>query len=88
LPSRDDVSRFIDVTILERSETGQSPAIAIERLRAEAARPLLEATQHPMGVVAKKSGLGDRYRTRNALVRVFGQPPQAIQRLAQNSELV
>ncbi|MGY2282794.1 GlxA family transcriptional regulator [Pseudomonas gingeri] len=63
-----------------REETGQSPAKAIERLRVEAARLLMETTLHPIEVIARETGFGDRERMRQAFLRAFGQPPQAIQR--------
>lgn len=63
-----------------REETGQSPAKAIERLRVEAARLMMETTRHPIEVIARESGFGDRERMRQAFLRAFGQPPQSIQR--------
>ncbi|NIF46256.1 GlxA family transcriptional regulator [Enterobacter sp. Ap-1006] len=63
-----------------RVETGQSPAKAIERLRVEAARIMLETTNHPVEVVAREAGFGDRERMRQSFIRAFGQPPQTIQR--------
>jgi transcriptional regulator GlxA family with amidase domain len=63
-----------------REETGQSPAKAVERLRVEAARLMMETTRHPIEVIARDSGFGDRERMRQAFLRAFGQPPQTIQR--------
>jgi len=63
-----------------REETGQSPAKAIERLRVEAARLMMETTRHPIEIIARETGFGDRERMRQAFLRAFGQPPQAIQR--------
>jgi transcriptional regulator GlxA family with amidase domain len=63
-----------------RAETGQSPARAIEKLRVEAARAMLEDAQHPVAVVAKETGFGDPERMRRAFLRAFGQPPQTIRR--------
>lgn len=65
-----------------RAETGQSPAKAIEHLRVEAARLMMEQSRHPIEVVARETGFADRERMRRAFVRAFGQPPQAIRRLA------
>ena len=65
-----------------RDETGQSPAKAVERLRVEAARVMLETTNHPVEIVARETGFGDRERMRQSFLRAFGQPPQAIQRTA------
>jgi len=68
-----------------RAETGQSPAKAIEHLRVEAARLMMEQSRHPVEVVARETGFADRERMRRAFVRAFGQPPQAIRRLASAS---
>jgi transcriptional regulator GlxA family with amidase domain len=65
-----------------RAETGQSPAKAIENLRLEAARMMMEQTRHPIDVVARETGFGDRRRLRQAFLRTFGQPPQTIRRNA------
>jgi len=71
-----------------RDETGQSPAKAIERLRVEAARLMMETSRHPIEVIARETGFGDRERMRQAFLRAFGQPPQAIQRISAGAELV
>ena len=63
-----------------RAETGQSPARAIEKLRVEAARAMMEEAHHPVGVVAREAGFGDPERMRRAFLRAFGQPPQTIRR--------
>ncbi|ABE32956.1 helix-turn-helix domain protein [Paraburkholderia xenovorans LB400] len=65
-----------------RDETRQSPAKAIEALRVEAARAMLEAGRHSMEVVAAETGFVDTERMRRAFLRAFGQPPQAIKRAA------
>jgi transcriptional regulator GlxA family with amidase domain len=65
------------------AETGQSPAKAVENLRLEAARLMMEQGRHSIDVVASESGFADRERMRRAFVRAFGQPPQAIRRTAQ-----
>jgi transcriptional regulator GlxA family with amidase domain len=65
-----------------RSETGQSPAKAVENLRVEAARLLMEQGQLPIDIVARETGFSDRERMRRAFLRAFGQPPQAIRRAA------
>jgi transcriptional regulator GlxA family with amidase domain len=69
-------------------ETGQSPAKAIERLRVEAARLMMETTRHPIEVIARETGFGDRERMRQAFLRAFGQPPQAIKRTSAGAPLV
>jgi transcriptional regulator GlxA family with amidase domain len=63
-----------------RAETGQSPAKAVEHLRIEAARLMLESGLHPIEIVARDTGFGDRERMRRAFLRAFGQPPQVIRR--------
>lgn len=65
-----------------RAETGQSPAKAVEHLRLEAARLMMEQSRHPIDVVATETGFADRERMRRAFLRAFGQPPQAIRRNA------
>jgi transcriptional regulator GlxA family with amidase domain len=68
-------------------ETGQSPGKAIERLRVEAARLLLEQGRHSMDVIANEVGFFDRDRMRRAFVRTLGQPPQAIRRSGKESRV-
>jgi len=63
-----------------QAETGQSPAKAIETLRVEGARNLMEQSRHPIDVVARQTGFSDRDHMRRAFVRAFGQPPQALRR--------
>lgn len=63
-----------------REETGQSPAKAVERLRLEAAKAMLEGGRHPMDIVARDTGFADRGRMRRAFQRFFGHPPQALRR--------
>ena len=65
-----------------RQDTGQSPARAIERLRAETARILVEADELPIERIASKTGFSDPERMRRALLRGFGGPPQALKRIA------
>ena len=62
------------------AETGQSPAKAVEGLRLEAARLMLEGSRHPLEVVAQETGFRDRRHMREAFLRGFGMPPQAIRR--------
>lgn len=69
------------------AETGQSPAKAIENLRVEAARTLMEQSRHPIDVVARQTGFSDRDHMRRAFLRAFGQPPQVLRRNARNEAL-
>jgi Transcriptional regulator containing an amidase domain and an AraC-type DNA-binding HTH domain len=64
------------------AETGQSPAKAIENLRVETARLMMEQSRHPVDVIARQTGFADRDRMRRAFLRAFGQPPQVIRRNA------
>lgn len=61
-----------------RLDTGMTPAKAIERLRIDRARALLE-DQANLSVedVAKQSGFGETERMRRSFSRIFGRPPQA-----------
>jgi transcriptional regulator GlxA family with amidase domain len=61
-------------------ETGQSPAKAVERLRLEAARFMIEQSRHPLEVIAKETGFRDRRHMREVFMRGFGLPPQAVRR--------
>jgi len=65
-----------------RAETGLPPAKAIENLRLEAARLMLEQGRLPIESIANETGFGDRERMRRSFVRVFGQTPQAIRNSA------
>src|SRR5579871_4929294 len=64
------------------AETGQSPAKAIENLRVEGARNLMEQSRHPIDEVARQTGFSDRDHMRRAFLRAFGQPPQVLRRNA------
>jgi transcriptional regulator GlxA family with amidase domain len=64
------------------AETGQSPAKAVENLRVEAARLMMEQSRHPIDVIARQTGFADRDRMRHAFLRAFGQPPQVMRRNA------
>jgi len=63
-----------------RAETGQSPAKAVENLRVQAARLMMEQGRHPIDVISRQTGFADRDRMRRAFLRAFGQPPQVIRR--------
>ena len=62
------------------AEMGRSPAKAVEQLRVEAARIMMEDGVHSADVIARETGFGARERMRRAFLRAFGQPPQAIRR--------
>jgi transcriptional regulator GlxA family with amidase domain len=72
---------------LFHAETGRTPAKAVEHLRLEAARLMMEEGSHPIEVIALETGFADRERMRRAFLRAFGQPPQAIRRGARTAAL-
>ncbi|MEK6423006.1 MAG: GlxA family transcriptional regulator [Burkholderia gladioli] len=61
-------------------ETGKSPAKAVEALRIEAARLMIERSRHTLDTVARETGFRDRRHMREAFMRGFGVSPQAIRR--------
>jgi len=63
-----------------REETGRSPAQAIERLRVESARLMMEGGRFSAEEIARKNGFGNRERMRRSFQRAFGYSPQAVQR--------
>jgi transcriptional regulator GlxA family with amidase domain len=67
------------------THTGQSPAKAVENLRVETARLMMEQSRHPIEIIARQTGFADRDRMRRAFLRAFGQPPQVIRRNARGS---
>lgn len=64
------------------AETGQSPAKAVEQLRLEAARFMIEQGRHTINVVAQETGFADRERMRRAFLRTFGVPADFLRRSA------
>ena len=69
------------------AETGQSPARAVENLRVETARTMIEDGRHSMDAVAQQTGFGDRERMRRSFLRAFGQPPQVLRRNARLADV-
>ncbi|MBN3829084.1 helix-turn-helix domain-containing protein [Burkholderia sp. Ac-20384] len=67
------------------SETAESPANAIKRLRLEAARIMIERGRHTLDTVARETGFRDRNHLREAFVRSYGLTPQALRRGARAS---
>ena len=65
-----------------RAETGKTPAKAIESLRLDGARLMIEQSRHPIEVVARETGFSDQERMRRAFIRVFGRSPQALRGMA------
>lgn len=70
-----------------RAETGHSPAKAVEMLRLEAAKLMLDEGHHAIEEVARETGFADRERMRRAFQRAYGQPPQKLKRAARESSL-
>jgi transcriptional regulator GlxA family with amidase domain len=48
----------------------------------EAARLMIEESNHPIDVIARETGFSGPERMRRAFLRTFGQPPQALKRAA------
>ena len=63
-------------------ETGETPARAVERMRAEAARPRIEDEPEPIEVIARDVGFVDAEGMRRSFVKLYGQAPQTIRRSA------
>jgi transcriptional regulator GlxA family with amidase domain len=59
-----------------RRETGESPAQAIEQMRVEAARRLLESTPDAVQSIAFQTGFVDDERMRRAFLKAHGVSPQ------------
>ncbi|KMO32588.1 AraC family transcriptional regulator [Methylobacterium tarhaniae] len=65
-------------TRLFRAETGTSPAKAVETLRLEAARLMLEQSRLPIEEVAQEAGFANRERMRRSFLRAHGEVPRRI----------
>jgi len=70
-----------------RAETGKSPAKAVEDLRLEAARLMVEQGNDSIEVIADECGFANPERMRRAFLRAFSQPPQVIRRNARIADL-
>lgn len=68
------------------AETGQSPARAIEALRLEAARVMVEQGHLPLEVIARETGFRDRRHLREVFQRGFGVAPQSMRRQSRVAE--
>lgn len=58
------------------SATGRTPAKAVEIMRVEAARNMLEETASPISTVARTCGFGDDERMRRSFLRQINVAPQ------------
>jgi transcriptional regulator GlxA family with amidase domain len=65
-----------------RAETGVSPAKAVEAMRVEAAKHMLEQSRLPIEAIAHTVGFTNRERMRRAFLRVQGEVPRGIRRAA------
>ena len=65
-----------------QAETGTTPSKAVERLRVEVARDRIQSSSEPIERIAQVVGFGDPERMRRAFIRLFGQPPQSLRRVA------
>ena len=61
------------------AETGVTPAKAVERLRADAARAALERGG-AIKEIARRTGFGEPERMRRAFTRLYGAPPATMRR--------
>lgn len=56
-------------------ETGRTPAKAVEAIRVEAARRMLEDGNLTLSVIARRCGFGDDERMRRSFIRLLKVPP-------------
>lgn len=71
-----------------RQETGMTPAKAVERMRLEAARVLLQTSDASIESVADVAGFADTERMRRAFRRTSDGPPQAFRRVARTLDRI
>ncbi|MDT4848702.1 HTH-type transcriptional activator RhaS [compost metagenome] len=93
---RDDltVERLADVAHMSVRQFGRvfaatigvTPAKAVERLRIEAARPLVEDGHQTFEEIARGVGFGDADRMLRCFVRVVGRTPQELRRSARQAD--
>jgi transcriptional regulator GlxA family with amidase domain len=67
------------------TETGMTPAKAVERFRLEIARAALEGSDASLEQIAESTGFGDPGRMRRAFLRRFGLPPQSLRGAARRA---
>lgn len=68
------------------SETGLSPAKAVEQLRLETARNMIQRGQHSLEIIARETGFRDRRHLREVFVRKLGVSPQSLRREARQGD--
>jgi transcriptional regulator GlxA family with amidase domain len=67
------------------TETGMTPAKAVERFRLELARAALEGSDASLEQIAESTGFGGPGRMRRAFLRTFGLPPQTLRGAARRA---
>lgn len=70
------------LTRLFRAETGTSPAKAVETIRVDAAKLMLEESRLPLEAIAQAVGFANRERMRRSFLRVYGEVPRRIRQAA------
>lgn len=68
------------------SETGMSPAKAVERLRLETARNMIQRGNHSLEIIARDTGFRDRRHLREVFIRKLGVSPQSLRRDARGGD--
>ncbi|MHA7881942.1 GlxA family transcriptional regulator [Nitratireductor rhodophyticola] len=63
------------------SETGVTPARAVEQIRLETAREWVERGTHSLAHIARETGYGSTDRMRSSFLRGFGVTPQTLRRV-------
>jgi len=66
------------------SATGLTPAEAVERLRVETARTMVQDERESFEMIARLVGFRNADEMRLGFLRVFGQPPQGMRRAARS----
>lgn len=60
--------------------TGATPAEAVERIRCEQAKAMLQTTGLPLAAIAHRTGFEAEGRMRRAMNRMFGMPPAQLRK--------
>jgi transcriptional regulator GlxA family with amidase domain len=70
------------------AETGLSPAKAVEQLRVESARYMIERGRHSLEVIARETGFRDRRHLREVFIRTLGVSPLSLRQDAREDTSV
>ncbi len=68
--------------------TGRSPMQYVRRMRVEAARTLLLATEQPLRSIAPRVGFADEFQLSRAFRQITGQPPGSLRQSRRRSNMV